>query len=110
MDYPTLPTINIQESVSKPMYKVSFETGYQQQRPKHTRAVRSLELTHNLLTQSEAETLKDFFIDNQGYVFTYTHPITSYVYTVTFDMDSLDFEFSEQSATRQNATVKLKEV
>ena len=60
------------------------------------------------MTYSELATLKEFFEDNQGLVFTWTNPLTGLVYNVIFEDDALSFNM--QNTHVSEISIKITEV
>lgn len=92
--YPDLGIHSLKIKNVKPARKVEFEGGYQQQRPKFTRKYKTFEFEHKFLNDAQAQELETFFDNNQGLEFEFTHPKTLEAFNVTFQMDSLDFEYA----------------
>lgn len=108
-NYPTIEINELRVTTRKPAIKSDFSGGYQQQRPKHTRSYKNFNLGYTNLTSTQATEIDDFFIANQGTIFTFTHPTTSVVYNVMFDQDEVDFKYII-GGLYQQTTVKLREV
>jgi hypothetical protein len=83
------PDVGFEEEIYFPQIKNDFESGYVQSRPKATVAKRRWDLTFSLLPPVEYGYLETHFLGNQGGTFSWTHPISSTVYTARYAMDSL---------------------
>lgn len=75
--YPTKPTpaIGSARAIIKPALRSQSESGYIYTRAKFTRQKSKYTLNYPLLTKSELETLVNFFNENQGQSFKFTHPL-----------------------------------
>lgn len=94
--FPSLkkPT-SFSETPTKSQVKSSFENGLVLSRPRYTRGRRTFTIGWTDLPEEQYNTLKEFFYENQGYVFTYTHPITGEDITARFsDNDIGSWAFS----------------
>lgn len=108
MAYPSITPLNgVKETTIGKTVKSSFDSNYVQQRPKTTRYRKSLEMDY-YLTASEFETFDTFFKANLGLSFSFTHPITSDVYTVRFAEDELEYTWEYSNLVK--FTVTLEEV
>lgn len=100
---------SLKVATNKKVVKSDYDSGYQQQRPKFTRAYKTFELTYDILTDPEVQALNTFFEDYQGLSFIFTNPITYTEHTVMFDME--EFPVTYQSGlVRRDLGVKLREV
>lgn len=87
------PMFPIKETTELPTAKSSKEGPYVQYRKKWTKSKKHFQLEWDemvSLLEADYQILEQFFYENQGVSFTWTHPVTSIVYTVVFDQDSLD--------------------
>lgn len=68
----------------------TFESGHEQRRVKGDPR-RTFEFTYNILTEEQANTIVNFFIQCYGNVkaFLWTHPLSKETYQCRFDMDAL---------------------
>lgn len=89
--WPTIQTPNVgtKEETVLAQVRTEFEGGYVQSRPLYTRGRDRLTLVWNALPEADYQTLRTFFIANQGDSFTWTHPLTATSMTMRFTGDSL---------------------
>lgn len=72
-----------------PQIRTEFEGGYVQSRKQTTRARRRMTLYWAALSEADFQTLKAFFVANQGGSFSFTDPIESAAGTWRFSGNSL---------------------
>lgn len=94
--FPTIaePIYPLKEKTLYPAIRTEKEGPYMQSRRKWTSAKKEFTLEWDekvSLTETDYQTLEAFFLANQGYSFTWTHPVTNVVYTVMFNQDDLDW-------------------
>ena len=91
MSWPNIqaPDYGLEDEVYFPQIKMEFEANYTQSRPKAVRSTGRWSLKWANMPEADYQLLKTFFLANQGYSFSWTHPVTSASYTVRFGMDSL---------------------
>ena len=95
MAFPTLslnPT-TISEELFDPIDRNDFESGTVQVAKKFTREKRRFALTYKMMPQSDRASLETHFLATQGTSDTWTHPISSTVYTVIYSESSLKFNY-----------------
>jgi len=80
---------SLNERTVKAQIKSDFEAGYVQSRTKWTRSRKIFELSWDNMDAADKSTLEDFFENNIGGTFTWTHPLTSTSYTVRFKENEL---------------------
>jgi len=86
-DFPSLPTPSWQYFSQQPIKSqliTPFESGKAQSRPKHTSMRWRFTIGWQALTQTQYQTLYEFYRDYAGTAFNWTHPVTSTVYSVRF--------------------------
>ena len=83
------PSYPFEEEVHLAQIKSRFEDGKVQSRVKWTSARDRFSLRWIQMEESEYQDFKLHFEANQGSTFSWTHPITSTVYTVRYMSDSL---------------------
>lgn len=90
-DFPSIatPDYGTTEATYLPQIRTEFEGGYVQSRKRTTRARGQWTLGWNALSEADYQTLKAFFIANQGGSFNWTHPTTSVVHVCQFSGDTL---------------------
>jgi len=93
--WPTIaePIYPIKEKTMFPAIRTEKEGPYMQSRPKWTSGKKVFTLQWDdkvSLPETDYQTLETFFLANQGASFTWTHPVTSVVYTCMFLQDELD--------------------
>ena len=95
-DFPSIkaPSYGLQGETYLPQVKNEFEANYVQSRPRATRAVERWNLGWEALPEADFQTLRTFFVANQGGLFTWTHPVTSTVYTCRFSGNGLKYSFA----------------
>lgn len=87
MAFPSLPTPSWQFFEQKParaQLMSPFEAGMSQSRPKHTSTRWIFTIGWQALGTTDYATLVAYYDANVGSSFSWTHPITSTVYTVRF--------------------------
>ena len=88
------PSWGLEEEYYKPQAKVEFEANYVQSRPTLTRGRdRWGNLGWALLSEAEYQTLKTFFDENQGSIFTFVHPMSGVSYSCRFTPDSIKSKY-----------------
>lgn len=100
---------NMKEGTVKNTIKSDYDGGYQQQRPKYTRAYKTFELSYNILTDSEISTLESFFTEYQGKSFLFIHPVKNTEHTVMFNMEEFNISY-DSGLVKRDLTIKLREV
>jgi len=92
-DWPNIANPSgLKEYKGKGQLKSEFDAGYVQSRPKFTRSRKHFELSWNVMTDADKETLETFFDNNLGDTFTWDHPLadsSDSSYTVRFVEDEL---------------------
>lgn len=90
-DFPqiTNPDYGLEEQTHKPQVRTEFESGHVQSRARATRERRRWRMSWQTLPDAEYQALAQFFTDNQGGSFAWTHPRTGQVFTARFSGDSL---------------------
>lgn len=83
------PDYGFEEEIYRPQKKTEFEANYIQVYPTASRSRRRFLLSWSYLPETDFQTLADFFEDNQGKAFIYTHPLTNTSHTCVFSSDSL---------------------
>lgn len=86
----TPPSFPLTESTVYHQIKSTFENGKVQSRPKYTTSKDRFDLRWDHLTEAQFQSFKEYFEANQGTTFSWTHPITTTVYTVRFSDDTFD--------------------
>ena len=95
----TAPSYGLEEETYRPQIRTEFENGAVQSRPRFTGTKKRWpNLSWAVLEESEFQTLEAFFIANQGLTFTWTHPVTSAVYTCRFSKGHPEKLFRQQPA------------
>lgn len=95
MDFPSLsrkPSLRVEEHVQYKTLRSPSEAGYVVTRPLWTRSKRTFHVEYGLLSQSDYDTLKDFFESSTrggSISFNWTNPIDGNVYVVRFVSDTL---------------------
>ena len=84
----TNPSYPLDEDTSLNQIKSTFENGTVQSRVKWTNSRDSFSLRWDQMAEAEFQSFKEHFQANQGSTFSWTHPITSTVYTVRYSQDS----------------------
>lgn len=89
--YPSSPMFRVNSTRGKRLYAIRTETegGYGQTRQQFTKARPLYTLEYDTITNEEYETLETFFLENQGTIFSFTHPKEGITYDVMFNMDEL---------------------
>jgi hypothetical protein len=107
--YPTtpIPSVGTKDATVIPIIKSEAEGNYIRVRRRATRKRETLELKYSKMTYEDYDTLRTFFIENQGTAFTFVHPVSSAEYTVVFTMDKLERAMYE---TYVDVTVILEEL
>ncbi len=77
------------ETPTKGQIKSEFENGDVLSRPRYSRMRRIFTIGWENLPSAQYLELIDFFDENQGYTFTFEHPITEVLYTVRFSDDDI---------------------
>jgi len=107
--YPSipLPEVGSTESHRLEAIRTEAEAGYGMTRKKFTKRRVSFVLKYNNITVDECNTIKDFFLANQGSTFTYPHVTISGTenYTVMFAMD--EFPITLESGHLRTTSVSL---
>jgi len=83
------PDYGMTEEIYKPQVRTETDSNYILTRPRATRSRGRWKLSWDTMTEADYQTLKTFFIANQGSSFTWTHPITGSSYTCVFQENSL---------------------
>jgi hypothetical protein len=107
--YPTLKINSLKDSLHKPLITSETENLNIKQRPRGTRSIRKFEISHIALSQSDKDTLQDFFETNNGLIFEFYNPKDTTTYNVIFDgMDNIDFTYSIEFQL-YSTTIKMRE-
>lgn len=91
--FPTLsqpPNYPLVEEIEDTTIVSNFESGYIQTRPRFTRRRKSFTVRYENLSTSDKtslETFRDVTVLGSSETFTWTHPLTSTVYTMRFEKD-----------------------
>ena len=101
-----VPDYPLGEEVNFPQVRSEFESGAVQARPKWSRSRRVFALSWGAMTANDFGTLETFFLANQGLAITWTHPLTSVVYTVRFRDDALKGEVIRRDRRRVQVTLE----
>jgi len=90
-DWPDIstPDWGIEEEEYLRQIRTSFEGNYVQSRPASTRSRGKWPLFWKVMPESEYQTLRTFFLANQGGMFSWTHPVSGTSYTCRFSDDSI---------------------
>jgi hypothetical protein len=90
-DFPSIatPQFGTTDATYLPQVRTEMEGGYVQSRKLFTRARGQWTLFWNALSEADYQTLRTFFLANQGGNFNWTHPITSAVHVCRFSGDTL---------------------
>jgi len=107
----TLPKFIItsfKEDTIRKVLKSEYDGGYVQKRPQYTRAKKKFYVGYAALKVAEAEILEDFIMNNQGLSFEFTHPLNNKIYEVTYDSDSISFNYI--TSQYRNTELVLSEV
>lgn len=105
--FPDLPIETLKKETIKEIYEFK-SGGYEQVRPKYTRARKSFTLSLNLRLEDE-DTLDLFFTDYQGEDFYFKEPTTKNIFLVRFNQESISFDRQAGYIT-SSCEVKLREV
>jgi hypothetical protein len=103
------PSIATKPEFYKPQVQVEFEANYVSSWPKVSRGRRKWTLLWPYLSEADYQTLEDFFDDNQGGMFTWTHPITNTGYTCMFSVESIICD-EQVPGYRSNVQIGIQEV
>lgn len=77
------------ETPTKSQIRSEFENGTVISRPRYSRGRSMFTLGWSFLHEASYQELVDFFYTNQGYTFSYEHPITGDMLTVRFSDDNV---------------------
>jgi hypothetical protein len=88
-----MPRMGSGEQTSVNITKTSFESNYLQVRRTSSRSRRAFELNYENVTDMEYNILEEFFLNNVGSTFIFTHPITNIDYTVTYKEGTLSKKY-----------------
>ena len=89
------PRANMTGSVYLPQVRDEMENGTVASRKRFTRAREKLTgFGWEYLTEEQYETLRAFFIANQGGTFTWLHPVRGVTYTLQSSADELTYQHS----------------
>lgn len=90
MAYPTIElSQESKRTVTKEAIRTETESGIGRTRAKFTKPRYQFDLKYKGISESEYETLEDYFLANQGNVFTFTYPRDNVAYNVMFNIDSM---------------------
>jgi len=107
---PSLP-LDPDGEIEDVVLRSTFEAGYEQTRPRTTRARRSFGINYRALKSADEALLRAFEITtlrNGADAFTWTHPISGTSYTVRL---AAPIQFRrQQTATLTDAVLKFREV
>lgn len=78
-----------EESVYKPVLRSEMESNYIITRPRATRSRRHFTLGWEALTENEYNAIKEFYDNNTGNYFYWTHPLYDEDIRVVFGIDQL---------------------
>ena len=115
----TFPSIQTPTSISRSPFKGrlkgDFEAGYVQIVPKHTRSRKRFILSWSGMPFSDLLTLEQFFEDNVGNTFDWTHPPmpghpSGTTYTVMFANETMSFDYVENSIDLFSGQIELEEL
>lgn len=92
-DFSTNPDTLLEENPKFKTLVSEFENGFEQRRAKWSSDLRTFKLVFTNRTDSEMETVRDFYLSKLGSYssFTWTNPNDSVEYTVRFKEDSFNF-------------------
>jgi hypothetical protein len=104
----TLPNPSIQSSgeIKLAQVRTPMEAGYVQTRKKYTRSREKYSLSWSALNNTEFETLRDFFINNQGG--NWDFPFLSSTKQYRFSSDSISFNWT--SPLYRKVQIEIEEV
>lgn len=102
------PRIGSKDTTIIPIVKSESDGNYTRVRRIATRSREKFELNYNVITFSEFDILKSFFVANQGFPFTFTHPATSVAYTCIFSQEELEKNYIDSKFI--NTKIILEEV
>lgn len=107
--YPTTPKplLDSEFETKKEAIRTESESAYIMSRPRYTRSKEIFTLNYRGLTQEQFQSLRAFFLENQGQNFTFLSPFDGITYTVSFNMDSIK---PTRAGLKLNTTVSLIEV
>ena len=106
--YPTnpVPQLGTKETITHKKNTVVFEANYSKTRKLITSPRRTFNLSYPLITTQEVNTLENFFENNLGSTFYFTHPVTNIVYTALMDPSSLNKESINFNLYSMSITLK----
>ena len=109
-DYPLQPDRITEETADFNVNIQEFESGYEQRSTTQVKEKHIFTLRHNILNQTERQTLLDFYKQQKGALlsFNFHNHIDGQNYTVRFDKSALNFK--QINAFFCEATVRLIEV
>lgn len=87
------PMFPVKESTEFPTIKTEMDGAYIHLRRKWTKSKKVFQLEWNekvSMKETDYQILRQFFLEQQGLDFTWTHPATNVIYIVLFNQDSLD--------------------
>lgn len=107
--YPTapIPSVGSKEAIEIPIVRTKADGNYVRVRRKATKKRETFELNYKFLTLSDYQSFRSFFIENQGSVMTWTHPVHGSSHNVVFAMDKLEATLYD---TYADLTVLLEEL
>jgi hypothetical protein len=91
----------------KEAIQTESEAAYIMSRPRCTRSKELFTLNYRGLTLEQFQSLRTFFLENQGKNFTFLSPFDGIIYSTTFNMDSIK---PTRVGVKINTTVTLIEV
>lgn len=85
------PTIKPDQETSKELIfeaiRTESEGGYGRTRAKYTKPRYQFDLVYKAISQTDYQTLEDYFLANQGKTFDYIYPRDAQTYTCMFNQD-----------------------
>ncbi len=108
MAWPTIaqPTFGTGGDTYLPLVKSEFDGNYVQKRKRCTRERRRWTLLWEAMTEADFLLLDAAFQADQGNTFSWTEPITSTVYTVSYVEDSLVWTHSDKGHRRVQVDIE----
>jgi cystathionine beta-lyase/cystathionine gamma-synthase len=110
MDWPNIaiPSFSSSGETYLPTIRDTKESGFVSVRKRFTRSRESFVLFWQAMTEADYQTLRAFFVANQGGVFNYTDPATSTTKAVAFAAESLQYLHLDRGLRR--VSVGLEEL
>ena len=112
-DWPSIavPTFGTTASDYLPTVRTEFEGNYVQSRLRTTRARRQWSLKWNVMTETDYQTLRAFFLSYQGSAFNWIEPVTSTPYVCRFSNDTLTSTHIDKGAEHyRSVELNIEEV